>query len=271
MGLQPRGWGVDPSGMPAPRPTLRGARGWTAAATLGALLTGLVVVQLPVANADGPSATPARSTPAVPVVLVDDPTAPRPVGWPRPAPIVEAPVVEAPLVEAPAVVRAAVLPAAPEPDPCSGDGWQQRRGQRALTSLRAGAERTGFSVRFAPGKSGYLGLTHLQERRIDVYVRDCGAQSDELLRHVVAHELGHAYDTTHLGSAQRAAWQAARGIPASTDWYGCSGCTDFATPAGDFAEVYAQWARGVDSNRSELAGDVPAGELEALAAEFFGA
>ena len=69
----------------------------------------------------------------------------------------------------------------------------------------------------------------------------------------------------------RAAYQAARGIPASTPWYGCSGCTDFATPAGDFAEVYAQWARGATSNRSELAGDASPAELTALASEFFGA
>jgi hypothetical protein len=156
-------------------------------------------------------------------------------------------------------------------DLCSGPGWQARRGAAALASLKGGAARTGFRVEFAPARTGYLGLTHLKERRIELFVRACGVQSDELLRHVMAHELGHAFDTTHGNAGTRRAWQAARGIPAGTPWYGCSGCTDFATPAGDFAEVYAQWARGAATNRSELAGDVPPAQLQRLAQRFFGA
>ncbi len=169
-----------------------------------------------------------------------------------------------------AVAKAAAAKAA-GPALCSGDGWQERRGRAALASLKAGAERTGFRVEFSGARKGYLGLTHLQQRRIEMFVRACGTQSDELLRHVMAHELGHAYDTTHGNATIRAAWQAVRGIPASTPWYGCSGCTDFATPAGDFAEVYAQWARGSSTNRSELAGDVGGAQLAQLAQQFFGA
>jgi hypothetical protein len=116
-----------------------------------------------------------------------------------------------------------------------------------------------------------MGLTHLKQRRIEMFVRSCEAQSDALLRHVMAHELGHAYDTTHMTSAKRAAWQRVRGIPASTPWYGCSGCTDFATPAGDYAEVYAQWARGATSNKSQLSGAPGPAELAGLARQFFGA
>jgi hypothetical protein len=74
-----------------------------------------------------------------------------------------------------------------------------------------------------------------------------------------------------MTAAQRRAWMAARGIPSGTDWYGCSGCTDFATPAGDFAEVYAQWARGASTNRSQIAGDVAPARLAQLAGQFFGA
>jgi hypothetical protein len=155
---------------------------------------------------------------------------------------------------------------------CAGDGWQQRRGRAALASLQPGAlERTGFRVDFLGARKGYMGLTHLESRRIEMFVRACGTQSDELLRHVMAHELGHAYDTTKMTDAARRTYQTARGIPSSTPWYGCSGCTDFATPAGDFAEVYAQWARGASSNRSQLAGDVPGGQLAQLARQFFGA
>ena len=153
---------------------------------------------------------------------------------------------------------------------CSGEGWQQRRGEAALASLGPRALDSGWRVELSGARSGYLGLAHLQRRVVEVFVRGCDAQSDELLRHVMAHELGHALDTERLTAADRAAWKAARGIPASTDWYGCSGCTDFATPAGDFAEVYAQWLRGAPANRSELAGSPGPAELEALAARFFG-
>ncbi|MCW2614538.1 MAG: Peptidase superfamily [Frankiales bacterium] len=114
-----------------------------------------------------------------------------------------------------------------------------------------------------------MGMTYLDDKRIAMYVRPCGSQSVELLRHVMAHELGHAHDTELMSAADRRAWLAARGIPASTPWYGCSGCTDFATPAGDFAEVYAQWARGASTNRSQLAGDVGRAQLAALARRFF--
>ena len=253
--------------------TLTGRRGWTAVVSLATVLSGLVAVQLPLASA---SATPAAlvrpSSSAVDVagaLLSRRPTALPPTA---PAPAVAA-------ASRPAASRAAAFrtaasrpagPAAARPAPlCSRPGWQQRRGQAALASLRDGAGQGGFDVVFAPARPGYLGLTHLDARRIEVFVRTCDRQSSELLRHVLAHEVGHAHDTVLMSSTQRAAWLVARGIPAGTPWYGCSGCTDFATPAGDFAEVYAQWSRGATTNRSQLAGDVPATQLAALAARFF--
>ncbi|MBW3640583.1 MAG: hypothetical protein KY451_12170, partial [Actinobacteria bacterium] len=181
---------------------------------------------------------------------------------PAPAPPVAKPAAPQPPVAA---------PPAPVAGLCSGAGWEQRRGEAALASLRAGAARTGFTVSFSGARSGVMGLTYLKENRIEMFVRSCEKQSAELLRHVMAHELGHAYDTTKMSDATRTAYLAARGIPIHTPWYGCSGCTDFATPAGDFAEVYAQWARGASTNRSEIAGDVGGAQLAALAATFFGA
>ena len=249
---------------------LTGRRGWTTVTTLALVLLLLLVGQVTAREASATDPLPG----ALAVTAVTDlrdrplPVSRRPV---PPAPAT-APVAAAPRVPAPAPVAAPPAPpAAATADLCSGDGWQTRRGAAALASLRSGAERTGFTVQFAPARKGYLGLTHLQQRVVEVFVRPCGSQSDELLRHVIAHELGHAYDTTHGNAAVRAAWQAARGIPASTPWYGCSGCTDFATPAGDFAEVYAQWLRGASSNRSELAGSPGPAELERLARTFFGA
>ena len=193
----------------------------------------------------------------------------------RPVAVVRAAVAPAAAaaVPTPASTPAAPVttPAAPADDLCSGAGWEQRRGEAALASLKGGAARTGFAVSFESARSGYLGLTYLNEKRIAMHVRSCAKESDDLLRHVMAHELGHAWDTSRMSSTSRAAYMAARGIPAGTAWYGCSGCTDFATPAGDFAEVYAQWARGATSNKSLMAGDASPAQLSALADEFFGA
>ena len=251
---------------------LSGGRGWTTVLVLALALLMLVAGQFAGGQAQATGLAPAPEALPLAVLPPTDPPAPAPAAAaaaaaaaaPAPAPVA-APVVSVP------VVAAAPAPAPAPADLCSGEGWQQRRGEAALAAVRGGAGRTGFSVSFAPAREGYLGLTHLHERRIEVFVRGCDTQSDTLLRHVMAHELGHAYDTTHLTPEVRAGWQAARGIPASTDWYGCSGCTDFATPAGDFAEVYAQWARGASDNRSELAGAPGPDDLAALAGQFFGA
>jgi hypothetical protein len=153
---------------------------------------------------------------------------------------------------------------------CSGPGWRERRGQAALDSLRPDAvSAPAARFEFAAGRSGYLGLTYLQERRIVLYVRSCSAESDALLRHVAAHELGHAFDAAFMSEPQRADWLQARGISTSTPWFGCRSCSDFATPAGDFAEVYAQWARGGGTFKSRLAGRPGAAELDDLARTFF--
>ena len=262
---------------PAARSLLAGRRGWAVVTTLSVVLSLLVAEQVPGRDASAAQLTAVAASAPAPHAEDSDRPFPRrelaqPAAAPAPAPAA---------APAPAPAPARVAPAAPADGPataappaanlCSGEGWQQRRGQAALASLRAGAERTGFRVEFKAGRKGYMGLTHLRQRRIEMFVRSCDAQSDGLLRHVMAHELGHAYDTTHMTGASRAAWMRARGIPAGSNWYGCSGCTDFATPAGDFAEVYAQWARGASSNRSKLAGSPGPGELAALARQFFGA
>jgi pyruvate/2-oxoglutarate dehydrogenase complex dihydrolipoamide acyltransferase (E2) component len=267
---------------------LSGRRGWAVVTTLSLVLGLAVAEQAPRRDASAQPVTVTLSAAPASVLRLD--TTDRPFARPElvqraaaPAPVAPQPAPAAPRA-APRVPQPVTPAAAPPPAPaaapapaanasglCSGEGWQQRRGQAALDSLRAGADRTGFRVQFKGGRKGYMGLTHLKQRRIEMFVRSCDAQSDALLRHVMAHELGHAWDTTHMTTASRAAWMRVRGIPAGSNWYGCSGCTDFATPAGDFAEVYAQWARGASSNKSKLAGSPAPGQLAALARQFFGA
>ena len=193
--------------------------------------------------------------PAPPVEAAPAPT-PKPVAkpvTPRPAPKKKAAPAEQP---------------ASGGDVCTGSGWQQKRGARALASLRYPTP-SGVSVAFLGSRSGYLGLTYPARRHVDMFVRSCSSESAALLRHVMAHEMGHAYDAAHMTSASRAAYLAARGIPAGTPWFGCAYCTDFATPAGDFAETYSQWQRGSSDNRSRLAPPASAAALARLGATFF--
>ena len=152
---------------------------------------------------------------------------------------------------------------------CSGAGFEQRRGAAALASLLRPGDARGYLVEFRPGRSDVLGLAHLPERRVEIFVRSCAAQPDRLLRHVIAHEIGHLVDADTM-PALRNEWLRARGISSSMPWFGCNSCSDFATPAGDFAEVYAQWQRSASDNRSELAPAPSSAALAELAARFFG-
>jgi len=80
----------------------------------------------------------------------------------------------------------------------------------------------------------------------------------------VAHELGHVIDVTASTDATRQAYLAIRGIDPGLTWFGCDGCNDFATPAGDFAETVGHALSSPGYRwKSELA---PAPTAEQLAA-----
>jgi hypothetical protein len=115
--------------------------------------------------------------------------------------------------------------------------------------LRRPGDASAFRISYEPGRSDVIGLATVHEGRMQVFVRTCDKLSRGLLAHVVAHELGHLVDGARMNGELRAQWLAARGIPADTPWYGCNSCADFATPAGDFAEVYAQWQTGASRNQ----------------------
>lgn len=143
------------------------------------------------------------------------------------------------------------------------DKTPEQRGQAALAKIDyPWAERLPeWEISFHPEQSGVYGYTLVKEERIEIYVRD--DQSDDLLAHVVAHEIGHAVDITYNDGDERDIWLETRGIQGSV-WWPQSGASDFSTGAGDFAESFAAWQVGPDLFRSNLAPAPTATEVDVL-------
>jgi hypothetical protein len=263
--------------MGTPRIALVGRRGWVLVASLTLALGAIVGTQThtAVAHADlSPAAQTAPLSPSVAAALSQARSEPAKVAVTTPrAEAASAPTNEpanGPAMAAATPARAAKAPAAGQ-DVCSGPDVQVRRGQAALATLRDTGQRSGVSVSFKGAKDGYLGLTYPAAHHVDVFVRPCSSESWTLLRHVLSHEMGHAYDAAHMTDQLRADYLKMRGIPAGTPWFGCSYCSDFATPAGDFAETYSQWQRGSHDSRTQIAPMPNDAQLAAIAATFFGA
>lgn len=157
-------------------------------------------------------------------------------------------------------------PAGPQ---CTGPGWEHRRGTAMLAQIGYPYWGLSFTIRFHAARDGYLGYTSYSDRLIVIYVRPCSQESDVVLRHTIAHEIGHAVDYAFADDTRRARWKRLRGIAAVTPWYGCSACTDYDTPAGDFAEAFAYWQAGPGGFRSDMAGPPTAAQLRAVNALFW--
>jgi hypothetical protein len=190
-------------------------------------------------------AVPTVPQPAVPVVAppttvpsAPAPTAPTPSVLASPAPGASGPL--------PSVQLPPSLPGGAQAVERLGDDALRSVAARALSRVRFDwrSVLAGWQVRFLPGRKGLRGSTFPDARVIEVYVRS----SDDVagLSHVIAHEMGHAVDVSRLGDVQRAAWKAARGVDANAAWFPAGdGASDYASPAGDWAESFARWQTGV--------------------------
>lgn len=152
-----------------------------------------------------------------------------------------------------------VPPAAPPPTEIASDasaadrspGWEQRRGAKALGLITYPWQQLGYSISFVGSRPGLLGGTIPERHQILLFVRP--DEDVNLLASVIAHELGHAVDKTYNNDDRRRSWLEARGLPATTRWFTCNMCPDFATGSGDFAEAFVAWQTGRAYYRGQLA------------------
>ncbi len=140
----------------------------------------------------------------------------------------------------------------------------EQRGQLGLATIDYDwrSNLPGWTITFSSGRDGMLGLTYVESKTIEIFVRN--GQSNTLLAHVIAHEMGHAVDVTLNNSDDRRRWQEAREIESASWWPG-DGTTDFSTGAGDFAESFAAWQVGPSNFRSKLDGAPDAKQLGLMA------
>ena len=125
-------------------------------------------------------------------------------------------------------------------------------GEAALELIDYPWRELGWTIEFHPGRPGFLGLARGPHRRIEIFVRPDHDVSE--VAHTLAHELGHAVDLTYGGTYRRREYRRLRGLSTDSKWFGCDECSDYATPAGDFAEVFEYWLLGGGDFRSQLAG-----------------
>lgn len=156
-----------------------------------------------------------------------------------------------------AVTVLCLLSGAVTAPPADAQAYAEAVGEAALATIDYPYHALGWEIRFLPERAGYLGLAIGPKRRIEIYVRSTHDVTD--VAHTLAHELGHAVDLTYGSDYRRGEYRRMRGFSADAEWFGCDECTDYATPAGDFAEVFEYWLLGGSDYRSQL-GSAPDSE-----------
>lgn len=123
--------------------------------------------------------------------------------------------------------------------------------ERALERIRFPWRDLGFQVSFMGRRPGFRALTLVEENRIEVYLKS--EEGPDQVAFDLAHEFGHVVDLKYNDDERRRRWMVMRGIDPATPWFGESACSDFDTPAGDFAETFAYLLLGPGSYHSRMA------------------
>jgi hypothetical protein len=127
--------------------------------------------------------------------------------------------------------------------------------QRAVTAaalelVSARPADLGYRLLIAPPRPRVRGVTDRRLRTITLFVGD--HEVPHMLAHDLAHELGHAFDDRRMTDRLRRAYLVRRGRPAA-QWWPRGRFSDYATGAGDFAEVFALCHAASPEFRSRLA------------------
>jgi len=123
-----------------------------------------------------------------------------------------------------------------------------------------------YDIVFMPPRTGVRAMIFSGDHRIEVYARP---QDDNgLVAYDIAHELGHAIDLTYNNDETRKKWMQLRGIDPSTSWFGCDRCSDYATPAGDFAESFASIVFGSKQFKGRIAPAPTSDQIPAMLSFF---
>jgi hypothetical protein len=142
------------------------------------------------------------------------------------------------------------------------------RNDEALSLISFPWQQLHYNIVFLAPKHGVRAMIFPRARRIEVYARP--SDDPHQVAYDIAHELGHAIDLTFNTPETRKQWMEARGINPNTPWFGCNACTDFNTPAGDFAETFAFLLLGPGNFSGKIA-SAPAQEQVAALKTFFAA
>ena len=233
-----------------------------AALALAVLTAGLVTAsRLAPRTTQVVGALPVAAAQLVPPPVVVAP----PVPVVRPRTVVRPPVVTR---HAAVVVRrtARVATHTLAPVPAFTPAEALRRGAAAYASLGRHLP-AGWVMHFELYRGSYQGLADSGRKVVTIWVRSADTQAR--LRITIAHEMGHVLDYTTLTAHDKGRYLSLRGRSGSrAAWYPCNGTSDYASPAGDFAEVYALYLAGAGDFRSTFAPQPTSSELGALG-QFF--
>jgi hypothetical protein len=150
--------------------------------------------------------------------------------------------------------------------PLAGSATESPHAEAALAMITVPWQQLNYSLTFMGPRRGYRAMTFPDERRIEIYLRP--GDSPRLVAYDIAHELGHAIDLTFNTRARRQKWMQVRGIDPSLAWFGCDACSDFKTPAGDFAETFAFLLLGPGHYASKLAPPPSSEQIQAISSFF---
>jgi hypothetical protein len=142
------------------------------------------------------------------------------------------------------------------------------RREEALAFIEFPWQQLNYDIVFMPPRIGFRAMTFPKVRRIEIYARP--TDDSRLLAYDIAHELGHAIDMSFNTEETRRKWMELRGIDPETPWFGCSRCSDYNTPAGDFAETFALLLFGSKNFSGRIAPAPTAGQLAVLRPFFEG-